>query len=294
MAVSTEPAPAMDTPAADGAVVEKKEIDVQAMVAPLLAQVEQWSKQLQPIVAQSGTAVKDAVAPVAAAINAWSQENVDPLVKKGGEEVKKALEPALKALQELLAKLEPYLTSIQTAVADAVRPAWEAILALIERLKPLVLQGMEALKTNGAATAIALAEWNKTQLQPWAATTGHAIKVSSIAAAEQAKVKSIEAAAAAKQWNEEQFQPWAKKTGDELKENTVKTVANVQQWNDEQFKPWVANTAVPTATKWWQEALVCFCVPLSQAVATAGLKDQAAALKALAPEKEYPAAQVVN
>lgn len=77
---------------------------------------------------------------------------------------------------------------------------------------------------------------------------------------------------------------------------SVKAGQDLQVWQETQFQPWVANTAVPTATKWWHEALICFCVPLAAIVANAGLKEQAAQLKALVPEKaeEYPAATVVN
>lgn len=259
--------------------------DVAAMMKPLIAQVQEWTRQLEPFVAQTGTAVQTAVAPVAAALQTWAAEHVEPLVQRGGEEVRKAVAPALEALKALLARLEPYLTSISTAVQAAVQPAFDAVKQLLEHLQPLVLNAAVELRKNSSAAALALAEWNKTQLQPWAAQTGQAIKVSSVAAFENAKVQTLAAGAAVQEWNTTQLQPWAAQTGEQLKTHAINTAANVQQWNETQFQPWIANTAAPTAQKWWQEALICFCVPLAGVVAMAGLKDQAAKLQALAPEK---------
>merc|ERR1719181_889459 len=100
-----------------------------------------------------------------------------------------------------MTQLEPYTTSISTAVQNAVRPALEAIKLLIEKLKPLVLNAAEELKKNSIIAAKATAEWNTTQLQPWAAQTGEMIKT-----------KSVETAMNVQQWTETEFKPWVATT----------------------------------------------------------------------------------
>ena len=215
-------------------------------------------------------------------------------MKRGGEEVQRALAPAQEQLQLLLAKIEPHYTSAVEKVREAIKPAWEAILELIEKLKPIVQNAMVVLKENSIKAQEALVEWNKTQLTPWAQQTGQAIKVSSVAAWENAQVKSKEAAVALGEWNESQFQPWAKQTGEALKEHARNTQKAVDEWNKSQFQPWIANTAVPQTQKWWHEAVVCFAAPLASVVAQVGLKEQAEKLQALAKQRaiedSYPAA----
>ena len=50
-------------------------------------------------------------------------------------------------------------------------------------------------------------------------------------------------------------------------------------------QPWIATTVTPVATEWWLDTLRCFCVPLASIVAMTGMKEQAAKLHAIAPEK---------
>jgi len=264
------------------------------MFEPLLDQIHNWSKQIAPHLETCGAGMDKAMALVNAAIAATLTEyskKIEPLVAKGGDEVKKAAAPVYEALQQLLAKLEPFIAKLEpftapatTAVQTGTAAAVDAIKGLLAKLAPLADQAK-----------VHVLEWNTTQLQPWMAHTGAAIKVSSVAALETARVQSAAAARATEEFYTTQLQPWAAHTGEQLKVHAAAAAKSVEVWNDTQLQPFIAAKIAPVATEWWMETLRCFCVPLAGIVAMAGLKEQAGQLHALAPEKiaaggDYPAA----